>query len=611
MRPAQSQRFPRFFLGLAVCVLTSVAAHADGVKPKPAAERAKLTAGGETLSSRTHEVQPGLAGSFLSSRFAREHQDLQEAAKYLGETLVRDPNNEALKHEVLRAQLLAGNIDEAVAIARTLDATSDPVVVCALLIDRMNAGDIPGARELVGKAPSAGLFGLVRPLMTQWLMIANGDTKGEVNLQPVIDKSGFFAPFIRYQEALMQDVLGNVAGARTAYAKAAADPAVTPYRVVQAIANFKAREGKWDEAQAAFDAYAKSNPDSSLIPEPLVPTDPASVTPLVANAKQGLAELFFTTASIIFGQDATQDTFVYLRVALSLRPDFPPAQLMLANLYEQVGDYDAAILAYDGIDPKSVFYRRGQVRKALNYEALGQKEKALAVLDEYARAHPKDASAYITRGDMLREAERYAEAAESYGQAITRSEPLGPNDWPLFYARGISYERSGKWDMAEADFTRALNLSPNQPDVLNYLGYSWLTMNKNLDKARQYIDLALNARPEDAHILDSAGWARYLAGDFKGAAQLLEKAVDRMPDDVTVNDHLGDAYWRVGREVEARFQWERALNFKPEAELVEVIRGKLNRGLAPFMPAQGTVASSPEAPAKTDLVGVPETPTVQ
>lgn len=608
MRPRQFRRSQRFFLWFAISVLAGVGAHADGVKPKSAAE-APLKTGGEKLGPRSGDIRPGLAGNFLASRFARQHQDLQDAARYLSETLTHDPTNEALKHEVLRAHMLAGNIDDAVMIARTLDATSDPVVVCALLIDRLHAGDIPGARELVAKAPSAGLFGLVRPLMTQWLMIASGDTKGQVNLQPVIDKSGFFTPFVRYQEALMQDVLGNAAGARAAYAKAGSDPAVTPYRVVQAIANFKAREGKWDEAQAAYDAYAKANPDSSLIPDPLVPADPANVIPLVANAKQGLAELFFTTASLIFGQDATQDTFVYLRVALSLRPDFPPAQLMLANLYEQVGDYEAAIAAYDGIDRKSVFYRRGQVRKALNYEALNQKEKALAVLDEYSASYPKDASAYITRGDMLREAERYADAAESYGQAIARSEPLGPNDWPLFYARGISYERAGKWELAEADFVRALELNPGQPDILNYLGYSWLTMNKNFDKARQYIELALSARPDDAHIIDSAGWARYLSGDFKTAVQLLEKAVDRMPDDVTVNDHLGDAYWRVGREVEARFQWDRALTFKPEPELAEIIRSKLNRGLLPFMPAGGTLASSPVP--NTDLVGVPASSAVQ
>jgi Flp pilus assembly protein TadD len=250
-----------------------------------------------------------------------------------------------------------------------------------------------------------------------------------------------------------------------------------------------------------------------------------------------------------------------------------------------------------------VFYRRGQVRKALNLEAMGRKDDALTLLEDAAKANPKDATALITRGDMLRELQRYGDAAEAYTSAIGRSEPLGSSDWPLLYARGISYERSGQWEKAEADLTRALQLQPNQPDVLNYLAYSWLTQGKNLLQARQYLDAALAERPDDPHIIDSAGWARYLAGDYKAAVTQLETAVDRMPDDVTVNDHLGDAYWRVGREIEARYQWERALNFKPSDDAAAALRDKLAKGLPPVTGNAGTAANAvPTAVAGTPAV---------
>jgi Flp pilus assembly protein TadD len=283
-----------------------------------------------------------------------------------------------------------------------------------------------------------------------------------------------------------------------------------------------------------------------------------------------------------------------LRAALFLRPNLPPAQLMLANMFEQSGDYEQAIATYDGIEHGNVFYRRGQVRKALNYEALGKKGEAIELLQKIAAEYPREESALVTMGDILREQGKYGEAADAYSEAIQRAQPLKTADWPLFYARGVCYEREGNWDLAEADFLQALKLEPNQPDVLNYLSYSWLSMNKNINKAREYLEIAMGSRPNDAHIIDSAAWAYYLSGNFKKAVEYLERAADLAPDDATINDHLGDAYWRVGREVEARYQWQRALNFKPEPEAVEAIRTKLELGLPPFLPQQQS--ASPAVP---------------
>ena len=583
--------------GLAAATLLATPAHADDLRAKLAEVR-KTSSAGETLAQP--DVKPGLAGSFLASRFAKEHQDLQEAAASIKDTLAKDPTNIRLQHEAMRMSLLAGNVPDAINYAKGLqdEATTDALVATLLMLDNVKAGKYDVASKLVAGAPPGGLYGIVRPVITEWLSIAAGDVSKQVDMQPTIDKAGFFAPFITYHMALMNDVIGNTSKAQEAYVKASYDAGATPYRVVEAVANFYERQGNWAAAQKVFDDYATANPDSSLLPDKLTPGDKPA--PLVANAKDGLAELFFTTASILFGEDSTQDTFLYLRIALDLKPDLPPAQLMLANLYEQVQDYKQAIAVYDGMAKGNVFYRRGQVRKALNLEALGQRGDAISLLDQLSKQYTSDTLAVITKGDMLREDQRYDEAADAYGEAIKRSQPLKPSEWPLFYARGISFERGGHWDKAEADFKKALELQPDQPDVLNYLAYSWLTMNKNLPQAKQYLETALQQRPDDAHIIDSMGEAQYLSGDFPGAVASFEKAVDLMPEDPTTNEHLGDAYWRVGRQTEAQFQWNRALTFKPDEATAAEIKDKLAKGLPPFMPAsndapQSNAAAAPDA----------------
>lgn len=539
---------------------------------------------GEVLAAP--RLKTGLAGSFLSSRFARKRQNLSEASKYIIEALQHDPKNQSLIHEGIRLYVLTGNIQDAIVLSHELDGLydKDPLIIIVRMLEQVDRKDYKSAKVTISKAPDGGLFGIIKPVMDAWLYIAQGQVKGEVNLKGAIEKSGFFSPFLTYHVALMNDVLGKQDKALNSYKKTSADIAMTPYRVVEAVSNFYQRRGDFIKAQHVFDRYAKANPDSNLIPEPIVKS--SAVLPLVGDARQGMAEMFFTTASILFGEEVSQDTFIYLRAALFLRPNMPPAQLMLASLYEQSSDYRRAIEVYDGIERSNIFFQRGQIRKALNLEAMNRPKAALKLLSKIAQDYPNDESAMITKGDILREQENFDDAASAYSAAIERIGTLKNSDWPLLYARGICYERVGEWEQAELDLLRALELEPNQPDVLNYLAYSWLSMNKNINKARDYLEIAVEMRPDDAHIIDSAGWAYYLSGDYNRSVEYLEKAVEITPDNATINDHLGDAYWRVGRQTEAQFQWKRALNFKPEKEAVQQIEQKLKDGLKPFLPQQ-------------------------
>ena len=188
--------------------------------------------------------------------------------------------------------------------------------------------------------------------------------------------------------------------------------------------------------------------------------------------------------------------------------------------------------------------------------------------------------ALTTLGDLFRREKRFPESVEAYDAAIDRIGTIGPQHWRLLFSRGIALERSKNWPRAEKDLLAAIELSPDEPYLLNYLGYSWVDQGIKLDDARRMIERAVELEPQSGAIVDSLGWALYRMGDYAGAVEKLERAAELEPLDPTVNDHLGDAYWRVGRRNEAAFQWRRALNLDPEPDQVGIIEGKIARGLS-------------------------------
>jgi Flp pilus assembly protein TadD len=216
------------------------------------------------------------------------------------------------------------------------------------------------------------------------------------------------------------------------------------------------------------------------------------------------------------------------------------------------------------------------------------------LLKEHAERDQNDTESLIALGDIYRSDKEFNEAIKAYDAAISRLKNTEADHWGIYYARGICYERTGQWEKAENDFNHALELEADQPDVLNYLGYSWLVRGEHVLKAREYIQQAFDQRPADAHIIDSMGWAYYMIGEFGQSVEYLEQAAELTPHDATINEHLGDAYWRVGRQIEAQFQWKRALQFEPEDP--KALQAKLDTGLPPFEPLVKQVGL-PQSPA--------------
>jgi Flp pilus assembly protein TadD len=287
-----------------------------------------------------------------------------------------------------------------------------------------------------------------------------------------------------------------------------------------------------------------------------------------------------TLADALDTEDSLRIALIHARLAAHIRADLIEAKLLVAELLEAQEQYALAAQALEGVPEGSPWYVTAEIRRANTQRGAGDLDAAIATLRALAESHPDQIEVHSALGDMLREAERFPAAAEAYSRAIELIDTPRPAHWVLYYTRGIARERSGDWPAAEADFRQALELEPDQPLVLNYLGYSMVEQRQNLDEALAMIEKAVAGQPDDGYITDSLGWVLYRLGRYEEALPHMLRAVELVPDDAVINDHLGDVLWKVGRRREAEFQWSRALSLGPADDLdMQRIRAKLEGGL--------------------------------
>jgi tetratricopeptide (TPR) repeat protein len=297
------------------------------------------------------------------------------------------------------------------------------------------------------------------------------------------------------------------------------------------------------------------------------------------SVSDGLAQAFFDLGSALQRDRRSELGMVFARLALRLDPDFDLATLLVAEIQDDRGQHAAALSLYDAVPDSSAYRLMAELRAVSSLEDLDRIDEAVARLNALAADRPTLTDPLVRLGDLYRAREDWRASVAAYDRAFDRIPDTDTAPWSLHYSRGIALERSAAWDRAEADFLRALEIRPEQPYVLNYLGYTWIDQGRHLPRATRMIEQAVALRPNDGYIVDSLGWAMYRQERFPEAVEHLERAVELRPTDPTINDHLGDAYWRVGRRQEARFQWRRALSFGPEAELAATIERKLQAGL--------------------------------
>lgn len=562
--PVEPSRAP---CRLAMLPLVLLAACASGV-PGGSADRPVVREG---------RFQPsGAFGNYLAGRFAATETDTEAAARFFQRALEADPTSPELLTRAFHAALADGR--DAAPLARRILAQQPGALLPTLAVaaEEAAAGDFDRVEARFRALPSQGAAQLLQPLMLAWAQAGRGHwDQALATLRPHLDGARFRAAFALHA-GLICDLAGRVREAERLYAAAAADGGAS-LRLAEIQASFAARQGRADEARRILGEIAAGSDDIAMV-EPRLLRD-LDRRP-VASAAEGMAEALLALAGALRQQEAGEFALLLLRIALVLRPDFPPAKLMIADILEGDRRFEAAAEVLSQVRRDSAYAPAARVRLSIVLDRLDRTEAAIGELESLAAADPTRAEPLARMGDILRGRSRFAEAAAAYDRAVARLGPPERRQWTLYYARGIALERAKDWPRAEADFLRALELSPDQPYVLNYLGYSWVEQGRELARAKRMIERAVELRPHDGHIIDSLGWVLFRMGDHRGAVRWLERAVELLPRDPVINDHLGDAYWAVGRRAEAQFQWRRALNLGPEPEAIPKLEAKLRDGLA-------------------------------
>ncbi|MGN6489127.1 MAG: tetratricopeptide repeat protein [Devosia sp.] len=561
---------------------------------------ALATGGAMSVEGKMFDVaRQTTTGNFLAGREALADLRTADAAQYFSDAAAGDWDNPILVERSFLAYAANGQIPDSARVARHLLELSSPNDLATLVIgtealkDRRYAA---GGRALanVGGDTYAGIAGGV---LRAWALTADGKLDEANKVLDGIGQGGL-EDFLVFHRALMAEVAGRSADALTLGKKAyEADPYVA--RIVEAYTRMLGNAGRFDEAEKVIADYGKQG-----LSHPLVDAVKAKIDKkqrpgvFAADAQAGAAELFHSIG-VALAREGTRDVAaVFLQLGMYLDPGADVIDLVYAQMLDAAGQHEAANAIYDKLPRNSPLKPMATVRVAENLDALGNRDEALRRLGNIVATNPADVEALSVLGDMQRGAKQYAEAADTYSKARAVTGGASPGDWRFYYVRGISHERNKQWPEAEADFKKALSLNPDQPQVLNYLGYSWVDQGVNLLPALEMIQKAVAASPNDGYIIDSLGWAYYRLGRYDDAVTQLEQAVQLRSTDPEINDHLGDAYWRAGRKLEARFQWNIAASVDQEGAVKERVALKLKDGLDAVSPAPdpGPVAEGQAAP---------------
>ena len=548
------------------------------------------------------EPAQNLAGDYLSGRFAAETNDVDGAAGAYAEASAKAPQQVDLVKGAFFYQLAAGDIDAAAGYARQIltsqTGDNDGLAHLTLAVQALKARRLKAARAELGGEMDAPFLKSISYLANVWIeRDLNGDDAALAKLKnPGPDIFNGFNPL---HIGFIAEEAGETEQAKAAYQAAALGMGGFVARI--AYGAFLERQGDADAARDFYELLARDPGPSRRLAEEaerrLDKNKPSRAYTHV-TAQQGAALAFYAYASAFTETTAGQRAraadagfnvgeprfnmpLVLARMALYLDPKLDEARRLVGGILNLYGDYEDGAAVLEQIPPSSPHFEQARIEIAGGLSARKEPEKAVEVLKKAIRSDPRGAELKLALANIYA-GENEHQAAVDALDGVIASLPKEPDEdaWRYFVSRGASLLELGRWDDAEADLKRAVEIAPDEPMALNYLGYSWAERGLHLDEAFKLIEKAVEAAPHSGAIVDSLGWAHYQLGDYKQAVVHLEKAAALEPSDPTVTDHLGDVYWRLGRDIEARYQWERALELEPSEKLKGELQDKLDHGLA-------------------------------
>ena len=525
------------------------------------------------------------SGSYLAARQASLDRDPDAAAAYYKAALRFDQRNAELLERAFYSVLADGDVFEAARVAERLVQTdhSNRDAHLVLGVRAFKQKQWKEAHAHFAQAAHGQIRDLVGTLMEAWTSYGSGDAKGALEGIDKLNGPDWYGIFKEMHAGLIADVAGNKKEAGKRYEHAFKIDG-TILRVMQSHAGFLSRNGGHDEALKIYEDYNKQVPRYPLTLEGISLLKQDIPLPrIIETSQEGAAEALYGIGAAL-GRREEELSFanpglVYLQLALYLAPDHALAQIALADLYEGLKKPELAIKLFDRVPSASPLKHNAEIQLAIDLDALDRTEEAKKHLEKVIAVKPDDLEALNALAGIQRERKQYDGCADTYGKVIALIPEPTKSNWTTFYFWGICHERAKQWDKAEVDFKKALDLYPEQPLVLNYLGYSWIDQGTHLDEAMDMIKRSVEQRPDDGYIVDSLGWAYYRIGNYDEAVKNLERAVELKPVDPTINDHLGDVYWKVDRMLEAKFQWSHARDLKPDQDELVKIEQKLKVGL--------------------------------
>lgn len=525
------------------------------------------------------------AGAYLASRQAFVNRDLADALALMQQTLAFDPENTELRRHTLLMAVTTGRMDIAEAEATQLATRlpNDYYVALIQAVAAVRRDDFAAARQALTRLPTAELAGVWQPFLLAWLEAGEGRLTEATARLAEERHPPQLKPLAVLHQALLAQFSGDQTRAAALYARLGKELPQPPLRLVLFSGQVLTATQQTDAVTAMLRSYAEQATSPVLaarLQTAFAQQNSSHSLGLLRSAKDGMAEALLDIGDLLNQEHSRDLAIVHVRLALSLRPDLAYGWLILAQLLQQQDFLAAAAAACGKVPGDSPLGWQAQLQTADVRVLQDDPDGAIRLLEAMQQQEPDDLHVLTRIGELLRQQERFADAVPVYDQAIALvGKDPAPRAWALYYARGIALERIKDWSRAEADLRTALQLMPEQPQVLNYLAYSWIEQGIRLQEALEMLVRAVAQAPDDAYIIDSLGWAYYKLGQYDAAVMHLERAVALRPYDPMMIDHLGDAYWQQGRQREARFQWRHALDFNPAAADTLRIQAKLANGL--------------------------------
>lgn len=521
-----------------------------------------------------------MSGAYLASRAAAYQGDMEARADFLSQALEHRPGDVTLVGQTYKAMVSVGRIDEASELARHLAEVNvvtelSPVT---LLLDALAADDADATDDALARLGSEGPLGTFALVAEAWATAQRGDHARALEILDTAAPGS--EPLVAYHVALLSDAAGEAGVAETAFSEAMKTGETVTWETTRAYGGFLERLGRGEDAAGLYRQFMEINPASPWFEEAALRALAGGAPPARPDMLQAITDALAETARQLLGERQRTAALALLNHAAWLQPADDRIHFMTGDVLSRLWRNAASAAAYGRVAPDSPLAWNARLRRVRSLNNAGFTEDAITLGHLLSRERPESADPFMAIGDVMRSHRRWDEAVEAYDEALHLLDEGSHRRPDLLFDLGAVLELTGQWERAEQALLESLESRPDDPWLLNHLGYSWADRNENLDEALDLIERALARTPNDGMVIDSLGWVLYRLGRYDEAVVELERAVGLEPAEAVIIDHLGDAYWKTGRYYEARFQWRHVLTLaRDDEDLVDAVRRKLEAGL--------------------------------